>query len=293
MSGDLKILDGVDLSSGGTVFWRYYYDDGSYGEMAFGIDPALVTEDWKRFYVTKTIVVPDGKTLKPSSAQISVAIGNAIGGVAFRNLKLEKGSTPTNWTPAIEDVSESIASIDEVANDAQSTANNNADRITQAESIIQQLSDSIIMLVTDSNGESLMTQTDTGWTFSTASIQDTVDTTSANLDALISEVGDVNSAVGVLQQAVEDLGILNEYVKITTYEDEPCIELGETDSDFKLLITNTRIMFMEGTGVPAYITNQALHIKKAVVEEELQQGEFVWKARANGNLGLIWKGVTS
>jgi hypothetical protein len=73
---------------------------------------------------------------------------------------------------------------------------------------------------------------------------------------------------------------------------EPCIELGEKDSDFKLVITNTRIMFMEGESVPAYINNQSLHITKAVIEEEIQQGEFVWKVRANGNMGLMWKGGT-
>lgn len=95
------------------------------------------------------------------------------------------------------------------------------------------------------------------------------------------------------QRSIADLGVIGEYVKIGTYEDEPCIELGETDSDFKLVITNTRIMFMEGTGVPAYISNQSLFIKKAVIEEELQQGGFIWKARSNGNLGLIWKGVSS
>jgi len=96
-----------------------------------------------------------------------------------------------------------------------------------------------------------------------------------------------------LQQAVDDLGILGEYIQITTYEDEPCIELGELDSDFKLRITNTRMMFTEGSVVLAYFTNQSFHSKKVVVEEELQQGGFVWKARANGNLGLIWKGGNS
>lgn len=96
-----------------------------------------------------------------------------------------------------------------------------------------------------------------------------------------------------IQHDISDLGLIGEYVKITAYEGEPCIELGEKDSDFKLLITNTRIQFMEGTTVVAYITNQALHIEKAVIEEELQQGEFVWKVRENGNLGLIWKGANS
>lgn len=204
------------------------------------------------------------------------------------SVKLERGNRKTDWTPAPEDMATN-GDVDAV----QLSVNSAEERITTTESLIQQLSDSIVTLVTDGNGQSLMTQTDNGWTFSTGELQSIVDSTSENLDALTNEVGDIDSAVGILQQAVDDLGVLSEYVKITTYEDEPCIELGEADSDFKLLITNTRIMFMEGTGVPAYITNQSLHIKKAVIEQELQQGEFVWKARSNGNLGLIWKGATN
>lgn len=92
------------------------------------------------------------------------------------------------------------------------------------------------------------------------------------------------------KHSISDLGIIGEYVKIATYEGEPCIELGESDSEFKLRITNTQIMFMEGSGVPAYFTNQSMHINKAVIEEELQQGDFVWKVRSNGNMGLVWKG---
>lgn len=92
------------------------------------------------------------------------------------------------------------------------------------------------------------------------------------------------------QYSIADLGVIGEYVKIGIYEDEPCIELGETDSEFKVYITNTKILFVEGTGELAYFSNQSLYIKKAVIEEELQQGEFVWKARSNGNLGLIWRG---
>lgn len=193
-------------------------------------------------------------------------------------------------------VSETYATKQNLTDDiayAQSYTGLVEERVTTAETLIEQLSDCIAVLVTDANGESLMTQTDEGWTFSTAHIQSIVDTTSEGLDSLTNEMGDVNATVDALQQAVTDLGILNDYVKIGTYESEPCIELGETDSDFKLLITNTRIMFMEGTGVPAYINNQSLYIKKAIIEEELQQGEFVWKVRSNGNLGLVWKGVTS
>lgn len=100
-------------------------------------------------------------------------------------------------------------------------------------------------------------------------------------------------ALNGIPHDISDIGMIGEYVKIGMYEGEPCIELGEKDSDFKLIITNTRINFMEGTAVPAYINNQSLHITKAVIEEELQQGEFIWKVRSNGNMGLMWKGVNS
>lgn len=208
--------------------------------------------------------------------------------VKVTNFKIEKGDKKTDWTPAPEDLSTT-----KDTETAQSTADTALETATTAETLVQQLSDNISMLVTDGNGTSLMTQTEEGWTFSTASIQTSIATTSENLNTLTNELGDTNAAVNVLQQAVDDLGEIAEYVKIGTYEDEPCIELGESDSEFKLRITNTQILFMEGSSVIAHFTNQSLHIKKAVIEEELQQGEFVWKARSNGNLGLIWKGVNS
>lgn len=201
--------------------------------------------------------------------------------------KVEKGNRTTDWTPAPEDMA--TAKDTETA---QTTADTALETATSAETLVQQLSDSISMLVTDGNGTSLMEQTDSGWTFSTAEIQTNVSDVSEGLNTLTNELGNTNSTVDVLQQAVDDLGEIADYVKIGTYEDEPCIELGESDSDFKLLITNTRILFMEGSSIVAHITNQSLHIKKAVVEEELQQGGFVWQVRSNGNMGLVWKGAS-
>lgn len=97
------------------------------------------------------------------------------------------------------------------------------------------------------------------------------------------------------QHSLSDFGALGEYVRIGKYGDkgEPCIELGQSGTDFKMVITNQRILFMEGTNTPAYMTNQSLFIEKAVINQELQQGDFVWQARLNGNLGLMWKGVTT
>ena len=230
--------------------------------------------------------------------------GQAVFGDASNYLKYYK-DTDNNYKLAIsassiylgssdKDVGTMIEDVDNAqstADNAQSTADSNEERVTAAESAIQQLSDSISMLVTDGNGTSLMTQTENGWTFSVANIQNAVDSASENIDTLNQELGDVNSTVNVLQQAVNDLGEIADYVEIKVYEGEPCIELGESDSDFKLMITNTRIMFRVGSDVPTYIHNKGLATENIEVENELRQGGFVWKIRSNGNLGLIWKGV--
>lgn len=208
--------------------------------------------------------------------------------VEYWGLKLEKGNRATDWTPAPEDMATA-----EEAGHAQETANIAQETAIEAESLIRQLADSISMLVTDGNGTSLMTQTEDGWVFSTAELQKTIDETSEGLDSLINDLGDTNNSLDVLQQAVDDIGVLTDYISIGTYDGQPCIELGETDSDFKLRITNTQVVYTEGSNVLAYFTNQSMHIKKAVIEEELRQGGFVWKVRSNGNMGLVWKGVTS
>lgn len=203
------------------------------------------------------------------------------------------GGGTTTSTSAISRVRFRDATTDKDVDRAQATADSAQESVVAAESLIRQLADNISMLVTDGNGTSLMTQTEDGWIFSTSELQKSVDATSEGLDALVNDLGSTNSIVGVLQQAVDDLGILTDYIAIGTYEDQPCIELGESDSEFKLRITNTKVVFMEGSSVLAYFTNQSMHIKKAVIEEELQQGGFVWKVRSNGNMGLVWKGATS
>ena len=101
------------------------------------------------------------------------------------------------------------------------------------------------------------------------------------------------SAISGLQNAVDSLGELASYVVVTTYNGQPCIELGASDSSFKLRITNTEIQFIEGSSVPAYMSNQRMNIGTARVENELQFGDFAWKKRANGNVGLMWKGADS
>lgn len=181
--------------------------------------------------------------------------------------------------------------LEDAVSSVQNTTTDTSERLLQAESEIEKIANSIAMLITDENGASLMTQTaDGGWTFSMGEVNNTLDSATNNIQQLTEDMGGVNNTVDALTQAVNDLGILTDYVVITTYNGKPCIELGESDNNFKLRITNTEIQFVEGSAIPTYISNQKMIIEKAEIKSELQFGGFVWLMH-NGNMGLMWKGV--
>lgn len=79
-------------------------------------------------------------------------------------------------------------------------------------------------------------------------------------------------------------------MEIVQQEDgNPCLELGSSDNDFKVRLTNTSLGFYQGTLRVAYISNQALYIETAIIKSSLQFGEtagFAWRLRENGNFGL-------
>lgn len=225
--------------------------------------------------------------------------GQAVFGDSNNYLKYYK-DTEGNYKLAVSAESilfgvnqKSIEDTDETASNAQYTVNEVSTRVSNAESEIQQLANMIATLVTDGNGSSLMTQTANGWTFSIGDIINTLSKNTEDIDNISEDVDNANSTIDSLKQAVNDLGVLADYVIITTYNGQPCIELGEGENNFKLRITNTQIQFADGTTIPAYLNNEKLYIEKAEVKNELQFGGFAWRIRSNGNVGLMWKGVNS
>lgn len=99
--------------------------------------------------------------------------------------------------------------------------------------------------------------------------------------------------------SVADLQALTEHVKIGTYTDpetsqvEPSIELAEGDSDFKQILTNTKVLFMDGSDVATRLDTEGITAINARIKEELRLGGFIWTSRANGNCGMMWKGESS
>lgn len=203
-------------------------------------------------------------------------------------VKIEKGNKPTDWTPApedlatsndLEDTNEYISGIDE--------------RVTESESQIDQLSDSISMMVTDKNGQSLMQQTSTGWTFNIGAIQSQIDEASSGLDTVEKNLASTTSLVNKANDLLDDVTQKTAYINMATDDSgAPCIELGKQGNPFKLRITNTSIDFMQDDMRIAYISNRQLYIEKSVVTDEMKIGStsgFIWKKRDNGNMGLRWE----
>ena len=244
-----------------------------------------LSADWTRYWTTWTMA-SSGNLSKTNLVSVYTGAGSEV---YICGPKLEIGNKATDWSPAPEDTDSKVDDAQDTADEANGRLDDTNDRVYIAESKIQQLSDSISMLVTDENGASLMTQTaDGGWTFCTAETSNAINDLQQQMDELQNETGDVNATVTILQQTVTDMGETLEYVQIGTWEGEPCIELGESDSDFSLMITNTRILFRVGSSTPTRITTNGLVTQNIEIENELVQGYWTWKMRANGNYGFRW-----
>lgn len=257
----------------------------------------LSETDYHQFSIT--FIVGESRVFQDAYICTQWGDANTLVGDWFEiepnSLKLEKGNKVTDWTPAPEDVAGDIS-------EAQNTADNAMTSIAAAETTIQQLADSIAALVRDGNGGSLIRQDSSGlWYFNIGEIEQNISDTANGLDDLSGIVLDANGKIDVLQSTAAALQERTEYVRSYTDENgQPCLELGEGDSVFKVRITNTEIQFAEDTDVPAKINRKRLEIEKAMIKSELQFGDdevdggvWIWKRRSNGNLGLSWKEVVS
>ena len=212
------------------------------------------------------------------------------------DFKFEKGDKVTDWSPAPEDFDESVENAHNSGDKAQAGLEETNNRLNEAELRINTIEGQIVLTTTDEDGTTSLIQNGSGWTF--------------NLDGLATQVSDTSEAVGTLE---DDLAIESDKVKTmgetvdqlselpghiyvgTTNDGDPCIEICQDSTQTKVQITDEAINFVAGSSIPAYIVNDEtegskLKIEHAEVTDELAFGGFSWKVRANGNMGLIWKG---
>lgn len=276
ISFDIK---SADVSQKNTILVYCLGTDGT--KHTFTGTYVPVTTEYVRHSVTVTPHLDDASATTSHLAFFGTYNTGNIPSV--KNVKVERGSKATDWTPAPEDVEGDIS-------EAQSTANNAVNRVTTAEARIDLVSDAINAMVSGENGESILTQTEDGWVFSMKDITDAVDDLKSNVASLQTDNEQAKADVDALKQTLDDHGSTLEYVHIITDKnDNPCIELGESDSDFKHLITNKASQIMDGENVVTEMDVDGVKTENVTVRNEIRQGQWAWVVHGNGNLGLMWK----
>lgn len=206
------------------------------------------------------------------------------------NLKLERGNKATDWTPAPEDIQQNIDNAQNSANDANNKVDNITETVTKTSAELKVLSDSISSLVTDAKGQSLMTQTGSGWTFNIGSIQSALNGAIGDIQDVKGDIEGVTDLANKTNQLANDVAKKTAYINMTQDESgQPVMELGQQNGEFKLRITNTSMDFMQGSQKIAYLSNRQLYIQSSVVTDEMKIGAtsgYIWKKRGNGNMGL-------
>lgn len=98
--------------------------------------------------------------------------------------------------------------------------------------------------------------------------------------------------------SMDDIKQLTDHVKIGSYvdletgEQLPCVELSEMDSSFKMRLTNKSATFADGISDSTVIDSDGIETENLRVKNDIRHYDYVWRRRANGNLGLMWMEVT-
>lgn len=211
-----------------------------------------------------------------------------VPGVIIKDVMVEEATIPSSsYIPAPEDMAtaEGLDSLEETTNEQLSQI---IDGLKTAEIAIDNIENTIKLLVVDENGETMVTQDGEGLRVDMAPIINKINNAIDRLGGVDTVLANQNGELESLQNEMETVSELNSYVQVKQDDGVPYIELGNSSS-FKVKITNTAILFMNGGDTPAYMDKDKLLIRSAEIEDELVFGGFAFKERENKNMGLIWK----
>jgi hypothetical protein len=192
-------------------------------------------------------------------------------GVLVKKIKVEKGNKATDWSPAPEDMATS-GRLDEV--------NNTLENVDGRLESVEKTSGDNSKDITDLKGTTDANKT---------KIEDLVEWCQGEngiglkFSKFQSEVNEFNEQVSAEREI---------QVKYIQFEDGNIKLTAEKTTDgsepFSVIISNTKISFMEGSDEVAYISNKKLYITSAQVKDVMRVGNFETAKRANGNVGTYW-----
>lgn len=203
----------------------------------------------------------DGKLDIDVDFDIDHLIVKSLAGTLISHIKFEKGGTRTDWTPAPEDVEETLTEV------KTGVLNNSA--------AIEMLPDSII----DSVSETFTLKDEFGDYKQEVSTQ--FSQTAHDYEFLFSQIEEYVSTLD--EETQSSFQEFRKYIRFIDGE----IHLGnDEENTVELQIRNNRISFMQQGLEVAYISNNKLYITDGHFLNSLRVGNFEFRPRDNGSLSF-------
>jgi hypothetical protein len=171
-------------------------------------------------------------------------------------VKIEKGTVKTDWTPAIEDVQDDIDSkADQVLTQAQLNKLNEVNSVVQAELEAKASLDTLNQWV--------------------KAYQDFVNANNANRAQAENNLADASARVAKLENNLSDMSERWNFIDSYMTSSNEGLVIGKTDNSSSMLFSpNGRIsMFSAGNEV-MYISQGVIHIENGIFSKTIQIGRF-------------------
>lgn len=269
ISGDVKLDNYV---AGTDTHAEFYFEGNATTKAAITVDTISGSSDFLQYagqgwmetrWTVLLSAIPDS-TIDADNLVAGIRTSNFTGDLYFKDLKLEKGTNATDWTPAPED-QESYT---------DSAIQTNTTTITeQYTSLIDQVSEQLRLLVQE--------------------VSNTVDGLESATTSLSNEIQITSEMTSFIQTTVETLeNVVNGKVDQTTIQewarfDGASLELGASNSPFKAILSNTELGFWQGDSKVAWISNNELNILTAIIAKSIGCGNYTFVDEGELGLSLI------
>lgn len=223
------------------------------------------------YHVEQKIIIP-AKASANVGTYASIQFYNSNANVEasftarFKNVKLELGNKATDWTPAPEDVDNSINTE---RTERQSAIETKANEITSKVSETYVSNSAFEHYQNTVSTQFTQTKKDFTWSIN-QSVTDAKNEMSGQIDS-------VNGRLDGLKQTTDNV---NSYMSF----DNDALTLGKSDSAFKTKITNQEWSIQKNGAKVTYINDQTMYITDGQFTQSLKIGAFGFVPRANGSL---------
>ena len=187
-------------------------------------------------------------------------------GFNIYNHKAEYGTIPTDWTPAPEDVDETINTE---RTERQSAIETKANEITSKVSETYVSNSALNHYKEEVSTQFSQTKSDFTWSIN-RSVADAK-------NEMNGQISSVNGRLDGLKQTADNV---NSYMSF----DNDALTLGKSDSAFKTKITNQEWSIQKNGAKVTYINDQTMYITDGQFTQSLKVGSFGFVPRANGSL---------